>query len=658
MTSSTSLRILIVSAPLFFAACAEAGPPPHKLSASKVTNPPRIDGALDDEAWKSVAKITDFVNPFTNTAPEDATEAWIGYDEKAVYVAFYCHMQNPGELVARAIKPGTDLQGEDFVVLRLDPFNSKQDNLSISRYQVNALGTQNDEIAGGRAAKREWRGDWQAAARRVSDGYTVEFAVPWEAMNTPKGKGPRDMTINFLRYFGKKNIKAIWSNTGPAEKVELNGIWTGVELPQPKAPKPQFLAYGLLDAEKNHLSGDAGLDIRYPVSTELTAVGSINPDFKNVEQAVNSIAFTRGERFLGDTRPFFAEGKDRFVLTQDFAIGALFYSRRIADFDVGAKLYGNLNSANKVGALATLGRDNTSDAVFNLSHSVDKLAFGTFGTIHHTQGLQDDCLGINASKASGNWSVDGEFVHQNKSGTKAKAFDYALDYIIPKLLIDLRYQSVSPDYSPSLGLVSFNDFRGVGLYAEYNDEFKSRFAQKLNVQSYSTALDHFDHSIFQRTSFLQAKLLTARGDQLMLFTDHQLFDGLHDDVYGFGYTVGALNRFCQYGFNFQAGHRSDDPYQLLNVKGTFRVFGKLDLGLQAALQQFQGTSQQYIGTLSWEIDPVRSIVARVVKTDSNVNAYLAYRSAGIKGKEVYVILGDPNSARTRARVAFKLVVPF
>lgn len=629
-----------------------------KLKAAKVSVAPSIDGKIDEPIWQELPRATDFIDPFTNKPVEDSTDAWIGYDSKGVYVAFHCHMKRPEDLVAREIRPGTAFQGEDFVALRLDPFNARQDNTNISRYQVNALGTQNDEISGGRAAKREWRGDWKAAAQRVPDGYTVEMAIPWEAMNTPNAKSPQDMTLNFVRVLGKQNMKVLWSNTGPSEKVELNGIWEGVELPKPKAQRPQFLAYGMLEVQKNKVSADAGLDLRYSISSELTAVGSINPDFKNVEQAVDSIAFTRGERFLGDTRPFFAEGKDRFNLTQEFAIGTLFYSRRIKDFDVAGKVYGNLNVKNKIGALATIGRRDEANAVFSVNHSFNKTNFTAFGTVHHDRGLQDNNFGASASKQWGNWWTDGEIVHEDRGGTKAKAFDFGTTYIIPRFLVDIRYSSIDPNYDPVLGLVPFNDQRGPTLYIEYNNDYKSRWLKRIHAESYSTAMDHFDGSIFSRTTFAYLSLLGNNDHQVKLSTEHQLFEGLHDDTYRVGYLVGANNRFLQYGVDYELGKRSDDPYSLVSLKGTFRILGKLDLGVSALFQNFQGTSQQYVGTLSWEIDPVRSIVGRVVKTGSNVNAYLAYRSAGIKGKELYVILGDPNSEKTKARLAVKLVVPF
>src|SRR5688572_17686457 len=51
---------------------------------------PLIDGRLDDEVWSRAARISDFrqVQPGDNAAPSQSTELLIGYDRRALYLAF------------------------------------------------------------------------------------------------------------------------------------------------------------------------------------------------------------------------------------------------------------------------------------------------------------------------------------------------------------------------------------------------------------------------------------------------------------------------------------------------------------------------------------------------------------------------------------------
>ena len=74
----------------------------------------------------------------------------------------------------------------------------------------------------------------------------------------------------------------------------------------------------------------AGADLRYEVTPQLRLIGTVNPDFENVEQAVEGIDFSYGERYVPDRRPFFSEGGNVYN------IGQLFHSRRIVDMDGGA----------------------------------------------------------------------------------------------------------------------------------------------------------------------------------------------------------------------------------------------------------------------------------------------------------------------------------
>src|ERR1700741_3808922 len=64
--------------------------PAKKTIAVKTTTPPKIDGMLDDEAWKNAPVATDFIefspNSGRHETPENRTEIKILYDDNAIYV--------------------------------------------------------------------------------------------------------------------------------------------------------------------------------------------------------------------------------------------------------------------------------------------------------------------------------------------------------------------------------------------------------------------------------------------------------------------------------------------------------------------------------------------------------------------------------------------
>jgi len=60
--------------------------PRKRYVARKATKPPKIDGKLDDEAWKDVLTTGPFVNTLTGAPVEQRTEARLLWDDKFLYI--------------------------------------------------------------------------------------------------------------------------------------------------------------------------------------------------------------------------------------------------------------------------------------------------------------------------------------------------------------------------------------------------------------------------------------------------------------------------------------------------------------------------------------------------------------------------------------------
>ena len=63
------------------------------LDVQRTATPPKIDGVLDDIAWRTAAHSDDFrqIFPSENVAPTERTEFWVTYDADCIYVAVRCH---------------------------------------------------------------------------------------------------------------------------------------------------------------------------------------------------------------------------------------------------------------------------------------------------------------------------------------------------------------------------------------------------------------------------------------------------------------------------------------------------------------------------------------------------------------------------------------
>lgn len=657
----TGSRYLFVAAVLVLFSClsAVAGQYSNRnIPAVKSAEPPTIDGRLDEEVWKKAPVAKEFIDPYTGKPAAEQTTAYLLYDDQAIYVAFYCYDSQPDAIVAREIRPGSDFPGEDTVTFQIDPYHSRNWS-NISMFIVNALGTQNERIAGGRAAKREWRGIWQAAVQRVSDGWTVEMRIPWEVLNYPNSNGALNMSVNFKRDHARPRIDYFWSDVTPMRRPELMAVWQGVEPPTVTNRKSlHFMTY--LSPEWHEQGGEevrAGLDLRYTPTPQMTGVLSLAPDFRNIEGAVEGIEFSRSERFVEETRTFFMEGIRYFDLTEPYGLGRLFYSRRIGDFDSGLKLFGNLNSAVSVGVLSTIRGQRDRASVAHLRYSWgERGGWSVYGlTRRGTDNPAHDAYGINANLRFGNYRIGGKWIYGREGGLSGLAKDVTLNYEAPRWFSGIRWMRIDPDFRASLGLIYFTDRQGFSWYTRYDNEIRTGPIREVEADLFLRDYTHTDGSPYERGAQLSLGL-TLRNDTSIEF-EHEVatFEGAHDRVFGIELTGEVSNRFRQWSIGYEFGRRDDRDIRFVRFGIARRLFGKLDLGLNGSILRFDENREQYILTASWEFDELRALSARLVRQENDVNWYLAYRSAGGVGQDLYVIIGDPNSHRFTERVALKWV---
>ena len=629
------------------------------MQAVRIQEAPTIDGKLDDSAWKSAATLESFIDPQTGRAPDDGTAVWLAYDEEAIYVAFHARDGRPESIVAREIQPNARFQGEDTFEVVIDPFYTRERNWS--RFRINALGTQAEDIAGGRAAKREWRGQWQAAAQRLADGWSGEMRIPWRILSIPSAERPIEVGINFNRYQARTRVFSQWSNLTPAGRAELIGVWKGVELPKlPWKPRVEWLAYTAPEVDGRRHELRSGLDARYRFTEKLTALASLNPDFRNIEQDIAGIEFTRSERFLDDARPFFTEGAGFFDLTGPFTFGRMFYSRRIESFDWGGKLFGRLSRDASVGALATVESREQVDAVARLGYSRGSdLSLSGYATHRARPGFDSGGHGLNIWRRWGNYSGDVQLATNPQTGRRDRsAGGFSASYSVPHYFAIVRHTWIEPEFGPALAYIPFQNRRGTYLYTEYNKDWRRGTVRELHADLFLTSYDHYDGSNDERSVNIGGSVELSNDMDLGVWYNRGLFgEEIHDTVFG-EIEFNASNRYRRFGFAAESGRRGDLPTRYLSAFGTYRAFGKIDLSLAQSVLELGGVDRQTVLTIGWEIDRLRSLTGRVVETNGRRNAYLAFRSAGLAGLEIFVIAGDPNSETFRRRLSLKLVSAF
>src|SRR4051812_28960922 len=100
----------------------------RSLPATRTTSAIKIDGKLEEAAWKLATPATNFVEwrPNFGLTEQEAskTEIYILYDNNAIYVAGYCHERSKDSISKELI--GRDKIGvNDFVGVIFDTYNDK-----------------------------------------------------------------------------------------------------------------------------------------------------------------------------------------------------------------------------------------------------------------------------------------------------------------------------------------------------------------------------------------------------------------------------------------------------------------------------------------------------------------------------------------------------
>ncbi len=627
-----------------------------RFSPPMLESAPVLDGVISPDEWPAAAELSPLLDKVDGTAFPARTRIFVAIRGADLYVAAAC--ESPaGPPVARSRQPNSQMEGEDLIRIVLDPF-ARRTYSGISSFNINPFGAQSELLAGGRAAKREWRGDWQAAAKVREGGWDVEVRIPWRMLDRPGGI--RDVQFNVLRYDARLDRTGWWSNRGLRDLPESDGVLAAVPLPAPEGgPQLDLLAYGLAEYDKDEgrtSTFRSGVDVRYRPNSQITSLLSVSPDFRSIEQAVEQIGFTRTERSQADARPFFTEGAGFFRVTPGFSFGNLFYTRRIEDFDVGVKAFGSASGRDQFGVLAVRdGGDQTAAVARWLRQLDSRSSASVYATHAGSPGDRASAFGTNLDFGRGNFDWGGQYASSEENGLEDGAASVNLDYAVPRLYSTIRWYETGENFRPPLSLIGWRDRTGAYWYTDWLNPMTSGPLREWQVEIYGANFAERGGGNQERGGDVDASILLRSDIRIgMGIGSARYLDENENEVRG-EVIVNESNRQRQFGIFMASGRRGPSGYSILRGGASWRFGRGIDASLDYFREDYQGIQDQAILGLGWEMNAAESISARLVREDGEINAYLAYRKAGFKGLEYYFILGDPNASETRTRAAIKVV---
>jgi len=295
----------------------------------------KIDGHLDEFVWTEAGKISNLYQqePVENSPESEHTEVYVFYNDDYFYSGIKSFDREPEKIIAYSMKRDFMPCNDDHIMILLDPFNDRR-NAYV--FAINPNGAKFDGLIVNNSERiyRAWDGIWYASARKGSNGWYAEIAIPFKTLTF--NRKINQWGFNIRRKIKRKIEEDRWASpfhqvyfTKVAEAGYLRGI-KGVKQGKGLDVRP----YGLVGEQKNHspseFNYDGGIDIFCNITPALKASLTYNTDFAETEVDERRINLTRFPLFFPEKRRFFLEGSDIFSFNGANPFSFLpFHSRRI-----------------------------------------------------------------------------------------------------------------------------------------------------------------------------------------------------------------------------------------------------------------------------------------------------------------------------------------
>ena len=302
-----------------------------KITAVKLEKAPKIDGNLDDDAWKNIPIAKDFIEFRPNNGKaEDAdfkSEVKIAYDDTGIYVSAMLYDKEPSK-ISKELTERDNIGNDDFFVLFLNGYNDKQQSLELF---VTAAGVQADsKITNENGEDFSWNGIWYSAAKIVENGWTVEMKIPFSELRFPKSE-VQNWGLNFFRQINRTKTAYTWNyiNNQKGGFLLYDGVLENIKNIDPPIRlsfMPYFSTYVNNYDGQTTTNFNGGMDVKYGINDAFTFDMTLIPDFGQANFDNSILNLTPFEQQFTEQRSFFTEG------TELFEKGNMFYSRRVGGY--------------------------------------------------------------------------------------------------------------------------------------------------------------------------------------------------------------------------------------------------------------------------------------------------------------------------------------
>ncbi len=708
------------------------------FTVARAPHPLALDSTLGDPAW-AAGTIPNgagpWINVTTRSAATLATTAYLLYDDKNVYVGFKA-VQTGVPIVAAQTTNDVGFGLDDFVGIGLDTSGSGSNAYFFETTPRGVRYEQANENV-------RYRARWSAAGSVAHGSWSAVMIIPLNVLRVPRS-GKQTWRFEFVRGVAARgeHISWVWDSimvdaaAGTWPTFLDTRFWAAGSLELAASavtrPKPRADVFGLAGAGSDrNLFQQAngtflpekvrmyGADVSYPLTPTIRFVGTLNPDFSNVEIDQQTIVPQEFQRQLVEYRPFFAQGAafinaasgPRSVVGTNVQPAYLvFYSPSVGPFDSGAKVEGTFGDQS-FGALTFHGYDETtnntfSDQAYGYQHTVPGGSFiywsdGVFA--NHSIAGTDDTIETGAEARDYSNGMIYFFDHSFEDGTwvpqgHADLTEFFVDRHKNNLEVNAGYLDISPNYNPIDGYTPNSDMRG----PQFETDFQGTTP---GIKNYSVffAMDRFldeagavhqaDAQLFVNATFPNLFSLDGIGEQVGQLRSYSIPAGpgcsgptlFTSSFTGYPcYLDGVTQPFNLYqipiGYrdgtpspvdvSYSWGPFGDNYVHLFTIVTSRPIGRRMSLGLE-----YDGTYERSFseGTLDsqWlrrmslgynlSSESSLSLELRDINgrggfaTQIGNNLALGYHERFAKGNELYVNFGSPAAGATLNRLIVKFV---
>ncbi len=584
----TATLLLAAPAVDVVAQAPDARPDDLRLAnAVRVASPPDIDGALDEPFWAGIEPISDFRQrePVDGAEPSERTEVRIAYDARALYFGLVLHDSDPSAIRRSILQREGRIDKDDRVIIALDTYG---DGRNAYIFELNSFGTQGDALISDEDMTLDdwnWEGVYESEAHVTDDGWVLEVAIPFTTIRFSDVEAP-EMGVAIYRSIRRKNEEVTWPHIPQrfrsgifqvSQYARLTGL-QDLRRGRHLEVKPFAIAGAqkLAGVEDTDVLDDVGLDVKYSLTSNLTADLTWNTDFAQVESDNVRINLSRFDLFFPEKREFFLERAGLFTFGAP-AETEVFFSRRIGlDNPIvgGGRVTGQVGRLS-IGALSLRTEDVTADGVTERgawssvarvrADVLPRTTVGGIVTSLERDGTHNRVVGADATARF--WGSSSLFVwgasvwdsERPDSTGSPSAVQAELVLRNDRWFLETTRTIIGSAFAPALGFVPRPDQKRWGGQLGFTPRFEtSRWARQLQLflqGNHITGMDDRKQSHFRR---IQSRLGFQTGDALN-FEVSERFERLEAPAAIQGRTLPAGD----YTFRFlSGGARTNDSRTL------------------------------------------------------------------------------------------------